>query len=162
MAARKVKRNWSVLGIRVVAGLIALITGAVSYTHTFRVMIMGHQPVVIALGCAALPDLLMAMALIKMSVKRAPSQRVSAWVVSSFWFGLLLSLAANAYSAWQDGYVATVVSVFPPAFVMLAVEMVRHANKTVARKARKAPVKAAERVTRSRTAKVGALVPAGA
>lgn len=160
MVKNGTKINRNVMGIRVVALAIMLITGWVSYGHTYTVVRLAGESVVTALLCAALPDLLMTISLIKMSVKRTATQRVSRWVTASFWIGLVCSLAANGFSAWQrHSVVAIVVALMCPVFVMLTVEMLRHANAVVTVK-RKAAVKAPVRVAKAARGKVGALVPA--
>src|SRR2546430_8458361 len=128
-----VKVSWTQLAIRLLALLLVAPPFAVSYQHTFTVMVVARLGRLLALMCAALPDVLMAMSLVKITMKRPANHRVSYWVTSSFWFGLVLSVGSNAYATVGQGVPAVVVGVVLPVLVMLAVEMVRVADKTVVR-----------------------------
>lgn len=158
------KVNWTFAAIRVLALLIVIPPFSVSYAHTYQVMIVARLWFGLALLCAALPDLMMMISLVKITMKRPANHRVSYWVTAAFWFGFSASVACNAYATLHEGVPALVVGVALPGCVMLAVEVVRTADKTMAKRkrtaTRKAPAKAPVTAVGTSVAGFGALVPA--
>lgn len=128
---------------RAAFGLSFLIVGGVaavnSYEHMRDVALLGHQAELLASTLPLSVDGLLVIASLAMAEDKANGRQPRGWARFAFWFGAIVSLAANiASTAVHHGDVLSIgVAAWPPIALLIAVEIMARPGraKTVEREA---------------------------
>ncbi len=117
------------LSFLVVAGVAAVN----SYEHMRDVALLGHQPNLLASTLPLSVDGLLVIASLAMAEDKAQRRAARGWARFAFWFGAVVSIAANiASTAVHHGDPLSIgVAAWPPVALLIAVEIMARPGKPI-------------------------------
>jgi hypothetical protein len=121
----------------VVAGVAAVN----SYEHMRDVALLGHQNLMLASTLPLSVDGLLVIASLAMAEDKAQNRHPRAWARVGFWFGAVISLAANIASSWvhHPDPLSIGVAAWPPIALLIVTEIMSRPGKPVQSNASVAP-----------------------
>lgn len=125
------------LSFLVVAGVAAVN----SYEHMRDVALLGHQPNLLASTLPLSVDGLLVIASLAMAEDKAQRRAPRGWARFAFWFGAVVSIAANiASTAVHHGDLLSIgVAAWPPVALLIAVEIMTRPGKPIESQQHAAP-----------------------
>lgn len=111
----------------VVAGVAAVN----SYEHMRDVALLGHQNLMLASTLPLSVDGLLVIASLAMAEDKAQNRHPRAWARVGFWFGAVISLAANIASSWvhHPDPLSIGVAAWPPIALLIVTEIMSRPGK---------------------------------
>jgi hypothetical protein len=139
-------QNHRTIGRRLAFGASFLIVAGVaavnSYAHMRDVALLGHQPNMLASTLPLSIDGLMVIASLALAEDKASRRYPRPWARLAFWFGAVVSLAANiASTAVHHGDPLSIgVAAWPPIALLVVVEIMMRPGKSMDELPHNAPV----------------------
>lgn len=122
---------WRRIGFGASFVVVAGVAAINSYSHMRVLALLGHQPQMLASTLPLSVDGLMIIASLALAEDKAARRCPRGWARFAFWFGALVSVAANiASTAVQHGDPLSIgVSAWPPVSLLVAMEIMARPGK---------------------------------
>src|SRR5262245_55468850 len=114
--------------------IVAGVAAVNSYEHMRDVAILGHQTLVLASTLPLSVDGLMVIASLALAEDKAQHRHPRGWARGAFWFGAVISLAANVASTLVHHHdpLSVGVAAWPPVALLVVTEILARPGKPMA------------------------------